>query len=240
MSLQGATNFRDLGGYIGQGGRPVRWRRLFRSDHLGALTAEDTAVLQQHGLQRVFDFRGVQERQAAPCALPQAQVHSLAIEPSLFARMMARHEAGETLDVPIALQAMDATYRDFVLANTPRYRTLFEHLLADDAPLVFHCTAGKDRTGLAAALILHALGVSRDEVLHDYLLTNQHLKTRHATAPGVPEEVLRVLNFVREDFLNAAFAAIDDSHGSLETYLHQGLGLGPEQRARLVRMYLED
>jgi protein-tyrosine phosphatase len=151
---------------------------------------------------------------------------------------MQRHQAGETLDVATALHAMQETYRGFILDNTARYRSLFEHLLACDAPLVFHCTAGKDRTGLAAALILLALGVSRDDVMHDYLLTNHYLKVRHADAPGVPADVLLLLNQVREEFLGAAFEVIDQLHGSVDGYLETGLGVGPHERNRLAGMYL--
>lgn len=238
LNLQGATNFRDIGGYIGLDGRRVRWRRIFRSDHLGGLTAADSALLAKHQLRRVFDLRGRQERKAAPCVLPQAEVHSLAIEPSLFVRLMQRHQAGETIDVSIAMHTMQQTYCGFILDNTASYRNLFEHLLASDAPLVFHCTAGKDRTGMAAALILHALGVSRQDVMQDYLLTNQFLKVRHADTPGVPDDVLALLNAVREEFLAAAFTVIDDTHGGVDAYLENQLGVGARQRHHLADMYL--
>ena len=239
LQLEGASNFRDLGGYRGLDGRALRWRRIFRSDHLARLSSADAQVLAGHGLGRVLDLRGAQERLAAPCTLPGVAVHSLAIEPSLFNRLHSRQQAGEALTPAVATKAMRETYREFVLANTPRFHSLFQHLLAGDAALVFHCTAGKDRTGLAAALVLPALGVSHDEVMHDYLLTNLHLKDRHAYAPGMPEDVLQLLNQVRAEFLGAAFEAINEQHGDVEAYLEGAMGLGSVQRQRLAALYLE-
>ena len=98
--LQGATNFRDLGGYPGHGGRPLRWRRLFRSDHLGGLTAADHSTLAALGLGRSVDFRGTAERAAMPYALPGAVQHPLAIEPTVVQRMQALVAAGTRLTHP--------------------------------------------------------------------------------------------------------------------------------------------
>lgn len=237
--LDGATNFRDLGGYKGLDGRPVRWRRLFRSDHLGALTERDHAVLSGAGVRRVVDFRGVAERDGTVARMPGAQVHSLPIEPTVVQRLSALLGAGHPLTPQETVAVMQQTYRGFARESAPRFAALFEHLLASDEPLVFHCTAGKDRTGFAAALILLALGVSRDEVMHDYLLTNSCLRVapgRHAT---VPPEILAVLYRVQEDFLHAAMDAVEQDHGSVDAYLAGALGLDAQRRARLAALYLE-
>jgi hypothetical protein len=95
--LQGATNFRDLGGYRGHSGRPLRWRRLFRSDHFAGLTPEDRAALAPLGLTRSFDFRGVEERAAVPYEIAGVVQHSLAIEPTVTQRMQAMAEAGQSI-----------------------------------------------------------------------------------------------------------------------------------------------
>lgn len=247
LNLSGATNFRDLGGYVGLDGRPTLWRRLFRSDHLGQLQADDIHTLQQLGLRRVLDLRGDLERETAPCAAPGLQVHSLAIEPTVFARLReakARHDRGEPgLSAELAVAMMQETYRDFIRVNTPRFREFFDHLLADTSPVVFHCTAGKDRTGVAAALLLRALGVSAEDVLHDYLLTNTLLKTAHAQtmaqASLLPPEALQVLNRVQPDFLRASLDTIDTDYGGFDAYLRDGLGLGPARQRALANTYLE-
>ncbi len=106
--------------------------------------------------------------------------------------------------------------------------------------MVFHCTAGKDRTGVAAALVLLALGVPRDVVEADFLLTNTHYRRPPATAPSdTPAESLAVLWSVQPRFLEAALAAIERDHGGVERYLRTRIGLGDAARARLAERYLE-
>lgn len=239
MPLQGATNFRDLGGYTGHQGRPVRWRQLFRSDHLGALTPQDLATLQPLGLAQVFDFRGKEERAWQPSRLPGAPVQSLAIEPTVVQRL-ADYAAGGTIPTgEDTVHMMNQTYRAFVQHNTPQFTQLFASILQAEAPVVFHCTAGKDRTGLAAALLLHALGVDGEVVMHDYLLTNQLYKVPALYASPLPSEVSRVLWGVQPEFLQAAFDAMDADFGGVDGYLEKGLGLDAAQRQKLRGKYLE-
>lgn len=239
LNLTGATNFRDLGGYVGQSGRTVRWRRLFRSDHLAALTPDDLATLTRLGLSRAYDFRGVAERAAVPYELPGVASHSLAIEPTVVQRMKELLESGHQPTAQDTVGLMQQTYRDFVHDNSPRFAELFAHLLESDAPLVFHCTAGKDRTGFAAALILLALGVPRSVVMQDYLLTNDLFRMPIAFPALAPQEVLDVLWRVQEDFLDAALHAVESDYGGVPKYLKQALGLGPTEQARLAALYLQ-
>src|SRR2546429_6687993 len=123
--------------------------------------------------------------------------------------------------------------------KTRRVSALFAHLLEDRAPLVIHCTAGKDRTGFACALILHTLGVSEDIISEDYLLTNRFYRRDPNSSSDLPEEVKQVLGSVQASFLAAAFEAIDADYGDLETYLRDGLGLGTAERASLEARYLQ-
>ena len=134
---------------------------------------------------------------------------------------------------------MQETYRGFVHENAPRFAEFFRILLAKDAPLVFHCTAGKDRTGFAAALILLALGVPREVVMRDYLLTNE-LYRRPAFAEGhAAEEVLAVLWRVQREFLDAALLKVDEDYGGVETYLVDVLGLDAAAQQELSGRYLQ-
>jgi len=240
LRLRGASNFRDLGGYGTQDGRRVRWGRLFRSDHLGRLTPEDEAVLAGLGLQRVLDFRGEQERAAVPNRLAAARHHALGIEPTVVQRMQDLAAAGQRLNAGVAVELMRELYRALVHDQAHRYAEFFEHLLASETPLVFHCTAGKDRTGFAAALTLQALGVPREVVVQDYLLTNalyQPPALPHTT--DTPMEALAVLWRVQTDFLEAAFEALDADHGGMDRYLTQRLGVGTAARKALAEKYLE-
>lgn len=239
LGLSGASNFRDLGGYAGTGGRPVRWRRLFRSDHLAALTPEDARTFQQLGVTRTFDFRGTGERAAVPYDLPGVTQHALPIEPTVVQRMKDLLDAGETVTPAHTVELMQHTYRAFVHDNATRFRALFSHLLESDAPLVFHCTAGKDRTGFAAALILLALGVPRELVRQDYLITNRVIRQPPLVQSVLPPEVLAVLWRVQPDFLDAALQAVDADHGGIDRYLQRRLGLGPAALRTLADRYLQ-
>jgi len=104
---------------------------------------------------------------------------------------------------------------------------------------VIHCTAGKDRTGFACALILHTLGVSRDTISEDYLLTNRFYRRDPNHSSDLPDDIKQVLGSVQTSFLAAAFEAIDADYGDLETYLRDGLGLGQAERAHLEARYLQ-
>src|SRR4051795_455019 len=238
LSLEGASNFRDLGGYLTGDGHTVRWRQIFRSNHLGHLTEADTVTLRQLGVRTAFDFRGREERGAALCGVPEITVHSLPIEPTVVAALRARL-AGGSLSAEDALEIMRESYRNYVRLSTDSFRSLFTHLLDDRAPLVIHCTAGKDRTGFACALILHALGVP-DEIIHDdYLLTNRFYRRDASASNDFPDDVGRVLGSVEASFLAAGFEAISADYGDLEGYFRDGLGLGASERARLQARYLE-
>jgi protein-tyrosine phosphatase len=238
--LPGPTNFRDLGVYANAHGRHMRPGRLFRSDHLGGLSPEAGATLTGLGITRVLDLRGVTEREAAACGLDGVQVHSLAIEPTVVQVLNDLIGAGQTLTTEDVVGHMQDTYRGFVSHNSHRFAELFRHLLASDEPLVFHCTAGKDRTGFAAALILQALDVPGETIWRDYLLTNERLKPPANNRLGLAPDVAAVLWRVQPEFLNAAFEAVDAVYGGMDDYLREGLGIGETERKQLQRMYLGD
>lgn len=240
LNLAGASNFRDLGGYPASGGRHTRWRRLFRSNHLGHLTDDDIAVLSELGLKSAFDLRGAEERLPAMCRHDGVTVHSLPIEPETMAALRALQAQGRQLTAGVAADVMRDAYRNYVRLNTASYRTLFAHLLDDTAPLVIHCTAGKDRTGFAVALILKSLGVSDDLIVDDYLLTNRfYRRPESAASSDLPEEVRAVLGSVEASFLRAALDTVRAEYGDLEAYFEAGLGLGPRERAALEERYLD-
>jgi len=239
LRLQGAPNFRDLGGYPGHGGRPIRWRRLFRSDHLADLTPADHARLAPLQLARTFDFRGIAERAATPYELPGVTQHSLAIEPTVVQRMNDLAGAGRTLSAPLVTELMHELYRALINDRADRFAQLFEHLIDDDAPAVLHCTAGKDRTGVAVALVLLALGVPRDVVLQDYLLTNELVLGPPPAGAGMPADAWAVLWRVQRGFLDSALRIVDADHGGVERYLRQRLRLSRAALDALAVRYLQ-
>jgi protein-tyrosine phosphatase len=237
MRFASSLNFRRVG--VPQGrGTPLR--HLYRSDHLGALDAHDAEQIRALGIRRVLDFRGVTERTAAACRLPDVTVHSLPIEPTIVQKLSDLVTAGHHLTADEVTAHMQDTYRGFVRHNTPRFAEFFSHLLASDEPTVFHCTAGKDRTGFAAALVLKAVGAPDDEVMTDYLLTNDRLELPETSRMGLPREAMEVLWRVQPSFLEAALREVDACYGSLEGYFREGLGLREAEREQLARRYRAD
>lgn len=239
--LLGAPNFRDLGGYATRDGRMVSHGKVFRSGHLAALMPEDITLLRRHlgDAVCVLDLRGSTERSAAVCALPGAAVHSFPIEPAVAQRLDALAATGGTLDEVVAHEFMKDAYRNFARHAQPQMASFLRHLAEwDGGPVVLHCAAGKDRTGFATALLLEALGVSREVVLDDYLHTNARMLPRKKGG-RFPRSVMDVLMTVRPDFLRAAYDAIDGDFGHTERYLAEALDFGPDDRKRLQARYLQ-
>mgnify|MGYP006140992745 FL=1 len=237
--LQGASNFRDVGGYLNTQGRRVRRGQVFRSDHLAGLTPEDLVRLQSLGIGHSLDFRGMAEYTATPYAIAGVERVALTIEPTVIARMQALVAQGVVPTTEETVDLMRETYRDFVNYNAATFGRFLKHLLEKPTPQVFHCTAGKDRTGFAAALLLSALEVDRATIEHDYLLTNQLYK-RDARLEGQGHpHVMKVLWQVQPEFLHAAFEAVDAQHGGIRDYLHGAIGLSSQELAELQRLLLE-
>jgi protein-tyrosine phosphatase len=227
LALQGATNVRDLGGWATADGRVVRFGRVFRSAALSGLTDADATVLAAAGIGTVCDLRGEVERRLAPSRLSGVAVHVLSIEPTVGVslRDIARRRDATGED---AMALMRQAYVSYATEWSHRYRAMFDLLLQEDAPpLLFHCSAGKDRTGFGAAILLTALGVGREAVREDYLATNRLWRGDTVLAAALPAAVAKVMLRVHPELLDAAFDAIDAAHGSLDAYLELCLGLGP-------------
>lgn len=250
LPLQGGRNFRDLGGYRTMDGHHVKWGMLYRSGSMHGLTQADYAALEARGIRVVCDLRDSRERAAEPVAWPEAHA------PRLLSDDYALDQAGfmpkgppESWTADQARAAMTASYPPMLTRFNGQFRRMFDELLAGHAPLAFNCSAGKDRTGLAAALLLTALGVPRATVIEDYELTNKTLNPAALLAAGnkatpspfgkLPPEV--VAPFMRADraYIEAALAVVDGHKGGAPAYLQDELGLGPAQIARLRKLYLE-
>ena len=239
LALEGASNVRDLGGYRTKDGRRVKFGRIFRSAALSKLTDADAAALRQAGIGRVVDLRGGQERAHAPSRLGDVAIHALSIEPSLGASIRDIAARREATDSDIA-GLMCRAYTAYALDWHHCYAQMFALLLESDAPaLLFHCTAGKDRTGFGAALILAALGVDRATIHADYLATTRLWRGDPELRTMMPAAIADVLMSVRPDFLDAAFTALVAAEGSVDLYLDRRLGLDAGRRAALQESLLE-
>ena len=242
VALEGCSNLRDLGGYRANDGRSVRFGRVFRSASLAGLTDADLTAFAATGIRTVCDLRGENEAARAPSRLPAAgapEVVRLPIEPRVGASLrdlLAREEAtGE--DVHDLLRTAYAAY---ATDHLPRYRALFDLLLREERlPLLFHCSAGKDRTGFGAALLLTALGVPRQTVIADYLATNRIWKRERALPPDTPDDVREALLSAHRPLIERALDRAVAGNGGLAALLENGLGLDPPRLARLRATLLE-
>ena len=239
VPLSGTSNFRDLGGYRTADGKRVRRGMVFRSAALVSLTSEDEQTLAELGLRTVCDFRGTRERASSVTQVPGATVLSLPIEPvvgaSLRDLLHTKQATGEALE-----SVLRQGYRGYALAGTLQYRAMLDRLIEGDTPLLFHCTAGKDRTGYGAAMLLTVLGVPWEQVVADFEATNRLWRRESEPGAGLPVEIRESLLRADPALLSSAFAAARKEYGSFERYAEQALGLGRERLARLRAVLLEE
>jgi len=226
LVLEGISNFRDLGGYQTTSGASVRWRTIFRSDTLSLLSDQDMETVCDLGVTAAFDLRYGEERTLEPSRfLGHRQVEVL--EMGLDKRpdqttLDSFHDVDDMAG--LARDWMMHGYRKYPFLYADAYRTMIERLIAGDR-VVVHCTAGKDRAGTAAAMMLTILGVPRDTVFEDYLLTNQYWDRAGRVRPDMDAETINNIFQAREEYLQAAFAAIDEQCGNIDTYLTEVLKL---------------
>ena len=241
LTLEGATNLRDIGGWPTPDGGRVRFGAVYRSAALSALTPSDLAALRPLGIRHVVDLRGVRESAAAPSLLDGLDVtlHAFSIEPSIGASLRdLRATSQDTGENVMAL--LGRAYVAYAIDWSHRYRALFALLLQPQGcPVLFHCSAGKDRTGFGAALLLRTLGVDMASVRQDYLATNRLWQSDPALAAELPPDVAAVMLRAHPEWLDAAFAAIDAEFGTLDHYIEQRIGLNPDARQKLRELLVE-
>jgi protein-tyrosine phosphatase len=246
--LDGSRNFRDLGGYSGADGRRVRWGRLYRSGTLAGLTVAGHAQLRALGIGAVCDLRTSAERAGQPydwCAAAGMVYWSRDYATS-FGELRA--VLGAALPSAAAARAaMMNGYRELPYEQAPAYRELFRMIGAGALPLVFNCSAGKDRAGTAAALVLSALGVPRDRVIEDYRLTDTVWDYRvalgdHGRESMVarqPWDVVEAVYTADPAYIGAALDAIVARSGSLAAYLDDVLDVDADRLAAIRSNLLE-
>lgn len=252
-ALQGARNFRSLQGLPALDGRQLAGHSLLRSDHLHDLTDADWAVLRSLGLRTVCDLRSTDERQHHPSRFPRNDV--LDVHLPILADVRSDPRFGVRLrEQPDALGAeamMIAVYRELPGALAPHLGCLFDLLERGEAPILLHCTAGKDRTGFAVAVILHAFGISEEAILADYLCTaDSSLMTDILHRTRLAQKVTAMLGVscsdamldavlgVREGYLGAAFDEVDRRYGSVANFLLTEAAMDSSRTSRLRDRYL--
>ncbi len=264
--LRGAPNARDLGGIETLKGRKVKSGRLIRSGNLRNICDADAEYLKNAGLRKVVDLRTAQERYEKPdrviegveyivCPIMPDRVEGITREApeteeeealrtiAMAKRLMAHHTDGRA--------QMKSLYPLFVSLDhcTEHFAEFFRILLdTEEGAVLFHCTMGKDRAGTAAALVLYALGVPRESIVADYLITAERCapgtkclleNCRRFTDDEAILEYIYLLDTVEESFISASFETCEKLYGSVDSFLKNKLGLDKEKLKRLRELYLE-
>lgn len=237
IRLQGTVNFRDAGGYRTRDGQWVKMGEVYRSDSLEKLTDADLAKLKRLGVRTVFDLRMESERTAAPDRVPAGATH-------VVADVLAGSGTFTSMPKsPAEAEAMMVEGNRFMVSgDTARtaYTAVYDGIADDDRRgVLFHCTAGKDRTGWSNAALLTALGVPEETVMADYLASNTYRAAANEAIlshlPAQQAAVYKPLLDVRPAYLNASFAEVEEEYGSFRAYLRKGLGLDQQELKELKK-----
>lgn len=250
LQLEQGSNFRDVGGYEGAGGKKVRWGKIYRSGALPMLNQKDYTLLGGLDITSIIDLRSLEEREVAATELDDRTGALFLSNDYSLKPLMRNFGAGNGENVYVGMEKM----------LKPQYRAIFARLLANDGAVMYHCSAGQDRTGIASALVLSALGVNRDTILKDYHLSTPSRRPQWelpllnpADHPGNPivqyyaEAAKKPGGAVAEPLYSKSgvshlvqfFAYIDKEYGSVEGYLTKELGVGPAEILTLQSLYLE-
>ncbi|RJP89617.1 MAG: tyrosine-protein phosphatase [Desulfobacteraceae bacterium] len=249
VSMEGAVNFRDIGGYHTADGRQVKWGRVFRSDGLARLTLKDHETLRRIGLRRIFDFRTPAEVGASPDYLPEGG----AIE---YVNLPVRHGAIDFTVAMKRLQKGDVAWmtphfmESGYIRNLEEYGNVWGQVIryladvSDDHAILFHCTGGKDRTGTCAALILLMLGVDEETVISDHQLSNGYIAHmlpdiyRLIASYGIDPDLLVPYFTAPREGIVTVLSRIREVYGSASDYLSKKAGVKKETQELIIERLL--
>jgi len=256
MPLASVKNFRDMGGYTASDGRSIRRGKLFRSGHLSEMTEECAIKLLSKDIGTVIDFRSDSEKKRHPVRWPAAwtpDYKSFSIGGNAAAWIQEMYDRLRETDFPaeeLREQLLEA-FRTIPIVNKAGLRAFFDCLVDNHKgnAVLFHCTAGKDRTGIAGALLMNALGIDHDQIMEDFLLTNTAVDLPARSIEVAewlsaksgrtiqPKDVLPMVG-VEAEFMRNCYNVIEETSGTIENYLQQEMGLTPQRRDKLKDRFL--
>ncbi len=223
INLEGATNFRDLGGYETSEGARIKKGLIFRSDHLSNLTDKDLHVIKELGIKTVCDFRSEIEMQEFPSLFDNSSSPRLLHIPikTLGTEDLQDLALRENVTSKDLADELQHHYVLYVNQHKERYSKFLNNIAHGEIPIVFHCFAGKDRTGFGSLLLLGLMGVEKETIIDDYLLTNDLYKGPVVGNNWKDEisETIRPLFEARLDYINAAFNEINSRHKRIEDFV---------------------
>lgn len=243
VKLQGAINFRDIGGYKTKNGKKVKFGLLYRSAALNTLTEEDLSKIASLHIKYDFDFRGPYEVKAAPDKIPVGTLRislpsgSENVGDSNYMKNMSKYMKSDSFLI---------SFYNVLTPFKDRYMPLFDSLISNKnaSPILFHCTAGKDRTGIAAALILYALGVDEETIFNDYEATNFYRRNENAKAIaqmikyyGMDEKTASAMMAAKKEYIESTFTTIKAQYGTIDNYLEKVMGLNHKKIKQLRAIY---
>ncbi|MDG1987441.1 MAG: tyrosine-protein phosphatase [Halieaceae bacterium] len=249
LSFDKSKNFRDCGGYPTKQRSEVKWGSIFRSGQLSKLDNQDIKVIESLNLDLIFDFRREDEQEMEPSRLPKNNMPRVVRLPINPGSSIAFYEQLDNLveeGADAVSKFMIEINRDFVKSHSHAFSKMFEEILSvKDARFLFHCSAGKDRTGFAAALILHFLGVSMDVIEYDYMLSKRYFQVieevknlqRKYGIEHLSQRALYPMLDVRHEYIRAAIERATEEFGNLDEYLAIALGLTATDKSEFRRRY---
>ena len=253
VSINNVANVRELGGIITQDQRVIKSGHFYRSGHLGKLKKKDFKVFEQYGITQVIDLRTDRELKKHPDRLPSTvrYFNEQAFEDSEDMFTKARKEVLKgRVTVEESDQAVEEFYGIYVLDNPTKVREIVVRMLDNDQATLFHCSAGKDRTGMIGAIVLSILNVDRQTIMEEYLLSNNgrvdDVSSRMKLAkfgkvlfPKIDYEVIENFSWIKPNYLEAMFAAIEEKYGSMDNYIEEALLISESQRQSYIAKHTD-
>ncbi|MGQ8870020.1 tyrosine-protein phosphatase [Myroides sp. TSA_177.3] len=251
VEIPNVSNVRELGGIITQDQRVIKSGHFYRSGHLGKLKKKHFKTLEQYTITQVIDLRTDREIKKHPDHLPTTiqYYNEQAFEDSedMFSKAKKEVLKGR-VTVEESNKAVEDFYGVYVLDNPQKIREIVLRMLDHDEATLFHCSAGKDRTGMIGAILLSILNVDRETIMEEYLRSNNEriddvsgrmklAKFGKFIFPKIDYEVIENFSWIKPNYLEAMFAAIEAKYGSMDNYIHNGLSITKEQRQKYIEKY---
>jgi protein-tyrosine phosphatase len=245
------VNFRDIGGLKTRDGKTVKWGRIYRSDNLSELKSKEFDEFEKMHIKTVYDLRTDHEIASKEDHLPPdvKYLHTPTVldNEGEIAKLRAKVIGGEISEKQAAEQTVKF-YEDAVTVNVGSMRDIIQQITASDEPVLYHCSAGKDRTGIVSALILSILNVDRETIVNEYLMSNYYRKAKtekmlgkarlaKIIKPKMDLKAIEVFMTVDKSFIEATFNSIDKEYGGIDLFIQNQLGIDREKRAEIVRRF---